>query len=90
MFLFSPNAGKYGPEKTLYLDTFHAVKFLIKSKIWLILTSLFASSYTQRIIIKAFQESANYVAQSIVAFARNPVNGHHLNLLNFDKLSNLP
>ena len=22
---FSPNAGKYGPEKTLYLDTFHAV-----------------------------------------------------------------
>ena len=23
--VFSPNAGKYGPEKTLYLDTFHAV-----------------------------------------------------------------
>ena len=23
--LFSPNAGKYGPEITLYLDTFHAV-----------------------------------------------------------------
>ena len=22
----SPNAGKYGPEKTPYLDTFHAVK----------------------------------------------------------------
>ena len=22
----SPNTGKYGPEKTLYLDTFHAVK----------------------------------------------------------------
>ena len=22
---FSPNAGKYGPEKTPYLDTFHAV-----------------------------------------------------------------
>ena len=21
----SPNAGKYGPEKTLYLDDFHAV-----------------------------------------------------------------
>ena len=28
-FVFSPNAGKYGPEKTLYLDTFHAVQFLI-------------------------------------------------------------
>ena len=23
--VFSPNAEKYGPEKTLYLDTFHAV-----------------------------------------------------------------
>ena len=23
--VFSPNAGKYGPEKTAYLDTFHAV-----------------------------------------------------------------
>ena len=23
---FSPNTGKYGPEKTSYLDTFHAVK----------------------------------------------------------------
>ena len=22
--VFSPNTGKYGPEKTLYLDTFHA------------------------------------------------------------------
>ena len=24
-WIFSPNAGKYGPEKTPYLDTFHAV-----------------------------------------------------------------
>ena len=23
--VFSPNVGKYGPGKTLYLDTFHAV-----------------------------------------------------------------
>ena len=23
--IFSPNAGKYGPEKTPYLETFHAV-----------------------------------------------------------------
>ena len=23
--VFSPNSGKYGPETTLYLDTFHAV-----------------------------------------------------------------
>ena len=26
LFIFSPNAGNYGPEKTPYLDTFHAVK----------------------------------------------------------------
>ena len=26
--VFSPNAGKYGPEKTPYLDTFHAVQSL--------------------------------------------------------------
>ena len=25
LFIFSPNAGKYGAEKTPYLDTFHAV-----------------------------------------------------------------
>ena len=26
--VFSPNAGKYGPEKTPYLDTFHAVNVI--------------------------------------------------------------
>ena len=26
--VFSPNAGKYGPEKTPYLDTFHTVRTL--------------------------------------------------------------
>ena len=25
LFVFSPNVGKYGPEKTPHLDTFHAV-----------------------------------------------------------------
>ena len=25
LFVFSPNVGKYGPEKSSYLDTFHAV-----------------------------------------------------------------
>ena len=28
--VFSPNARKYGPEKTLYLDTFHAVLWNLK------------------------------------------------------------
>ena len=26
---FSPNMGKYGPEKTPYLDTFHALAFFV-------------------------------------------------------------
>ena len=28
--VFSPNAGKYGPEKAPYLDTFHAMLFIEK------------------------------------------------------------
>ena len=28
--ILSPNAGKYGPEKTSYLDTFHEVKLLFE------------------------------------------------------------
>ena len=27
---FSPNAGKYGPEKGSYLDTFHAVRVILQ------------------------------------------------------------
>ena len=30
---FSPNKGKYGPEKTFYLSTFHAVKEELKANI---------------------------------------------------------
>ena len=30
--VFSPNAEKYGPEKTPYLDTFHAVNILHKDR----------------------------------------------------------
>ena len=28
--VFSPNTGKYGPEKTPYMDTFHAVLFSLE------------------------------------------------------------
>ena len=31
LFIFSPNAEKYGPEKTPYFDTFDAVLFLFKT-----------------------------------------------------------
>ena len=33
--VFSSNVGKYGPEQTPYLDTFHAVKFITFSKLML-------------------------------------------------------
>ena len=32
--VFSPNTGKYRPEKTPYLDTFHAVNMLFCVIIW--------------------------------------------------------
>ena len=32
IFVFSPNARKYGPERAPYLDTFHAVSFRIQSE----------------------------------------------------------
>ena len=31
--VFSPNTGKYGSEKTLYLDTFHAVQVNFNTKV---------------------------------------------------------
>ena len=44
-----PNTGKYGPEKTLYLDIFHAVYSLHKNEVFLVqctdfITFIFSSS----------------------------------------------
>ena len=44
--VFSPNAGKYGPEKTPYLDTFHAVITLL----------CFICSYTYHYIKKKIKK----------------------------------
>ena len=32
--VFSPNPGKYGPEKTPYLDTFHTVILILSKGVW--------------------------------------------------------
>ena len=32
--IFSPNAGKYGPGETPYLDPFHAMKTQRSAKLW--------------------------------------------------------
>ena len=33
LFVFSPNAGKYGPEKALHLDTFHVVHIVQRQSV---------------------------------------------------------
>ena len=39
--VFSPNTGKYGPEKTPYFDTFHAMLLDTRSKNCLVLVAKF-------------------------------------------------
>ena len=45
--MFNPNAGKYGPERTPYLDTYYAVMTLLQVINWLgyqlLLIALFSS-----------------------------------------------
>ena len=47
--IFSPNAGKYGPEKTPYLDTFHKVLVMLSSKqqMYIIPSISLVSSYSR-------------------------------------------
>ena len=33
IYVFSPNTGKYGPEITPYLDTFHAMKAMLQFRV---------------------------------------------------------
>ena len=40
LLVFSPNAGKYGPEKTLYLATFHEVTALLSYVLYATLSFL--------------------------------------------------
>ena len=50
MSLFSPNTGKYGVEKTLYLDTFHAMEALSDRSIYY--TCKIARTHTKTINLK--------------------------------------
>ena len=55
--VFSPNMGKYGPQKTLYLDTFYAVRpdkkeHLFYTTVPPILQILFSEEVTQRCSMK--------------------------------------
>ena len=48
--VFSPNAGKCGPEKNPYLDTFHAVSNIIKSFLGIVLTTILALMLCPKIL----------------------------------------
>ena len=52
--LFSPNAGKYGPENTPYLDTFHAVKFFSFIFSFIFLTFFILHKYRFMILFSGF------------------------------------
>ena len=63
LYVFSANAGKYGPEKTLYLDTFHAVVIItcISSQ-----SSLFSlPTFCIPNIVRATFENVNTVSESV-------------------------
>ena len=55
-FVFSPNTGKYGPENTPYLDTFHAV--YRSEKNW----------YKPERILKIINKKYTESKQSIISF----------------------
>ena len=71
--IFSPNTGKYGPEKTPYLDIFHAVHF--KRFILGFLKDQFLGPLRFNIFINdliGFKKSLHYtILQMITAFEKN-------------------
>ena len=56
--VFSPNAGKYGPEKTPYLDTFHAVHALLHGILMSVL--IFRVVIFQRIALRFIFEKYGF------------------------------
>ena len=49
--VFSPNAGKYGPEKNLYLDTFHAVCVLVELFLKICVFKLLSLNFSYKWIV---------------------------------------
>ena len=63
--VFNSNAGKYGPEKTPYLDTFHAVEYIFKlSAIALILPKFLDFSHPCYNCIQNIKATINLVVQN--------------------------
>ena len=52
--MLGTNTGKYGPEKTPYLDTFHTVNYIVKSKALRLLVTL-ETAHTLRKKVSIFE-----------------------------------
>ena len=70
--VFSPNTGKYGPEKTPYLDSFHAVLITKKEKLvgqYLskTLSSLAEVTEKTEVILKILHRKSNFPSRNYLA-----------------------
>ena len=70
--IFSPNAGKYGPEKTPYLDIFHAVCFMINSsKLIQILVNKSSTRECSNNYSSSYKHNSLWFAGNLQGKARN-------------------
>ena len=74
--IFSPNVGKYGPEKTLYFDTFHAVNirtnfFLLYKDEWKVVSFKTRLSILQKSMLKKWSFPSSISSVNAVKSAGN-------------------
>ena len=62
---FSPNAGKYGPEKTPYLTTFHAVIAILKTRFL----------FSEQILIRL---SLQYLHEILIQYSIDRITQHKM------------
>ena len=74
--VFSPNAGKYGPEKTPYLDTFHVV----------LISDLMRMSdcVTLHSIMNITMENGVIMAKNVTILADRNINKQNVDIKQFD------
>ena len=68
--VFSPNAGKYGPENTPYLDTFHAVKNVKTLHFWRYSSKPTTGEYDQRDLNISNQFEIYFLGMECTIFAK--------------------
>ena len=63
---FSPNTGKYGPEKAPYLDTFHAVDYFISKNLTLLKKNLTSTFFFDFLTFFDFLLSIRYFLSNLL------------------------